>query len=99
METDKDNTAKKRAYNPATDDIPEKPKPTVALDYTEKTPAPTSKYAHLSKEEQKAMIKDRGEAMVEKTTTLETLVKIEFNLASSTTQFSVRHSQHSRFSR
>ena len=92
METDKDNTAKKRSYVPGTDDIPEKPKTTVALDFTDKDPTPTSKYAHLTKDEQKAMIKDRGEAMVEKTTTLETLVKIEFNLAASTTQFSVRHS-------
>eukprot|EP00978_Attheya_sp_CCMP212_P020172 scaffold57374_cov30-Attheya_sp.AAC.1 len=74
METDKDNTAKKREYDPTTNDILEKPKPTVALNYMDKTPAPTSKYAHLTKDEQKALIKDHGESIVEKTMALETLV-------------------------
>ena len=81
----------------ATDKAPAKSG--VKLDFSEKTTATTGKYGHLSSEETKQLIKDRGEKMVETNTTMETTAKIEFNLNANTTQFSVRQATVQLFSK
>ena len=66
---------------------------TVKLNYSDpNNDNENGKYPHLTQAETKAMIKERGDNMIETKTTFRTNTKLEFNLSSSTTQFSVRHS-------
>jgi len=62
----------------------------VELDYSDQAAKPTGKYAHLSKDEVKAMMKARGENMIEETGEMETQMKIEFNIGNNITKYSVR---------
>jgi hypothetical protein len=61
----------------------------VILDYS-KDPHNTANKPTTA--ETKAIIKERGDNMVETKTTFETTTKVEFNLQAGTTKFSIRHS-------
>eukprot|EP00978_Attheya_sp_CCMP212_P028206 scaffold96824_cov38-Attheya_sp.AAC.1 len=66
---------------------------TVKLNYLDpKNDNDKGKYVHLMPAETKAIIQEHGDNMVETKNTFETTTKLEFNLSSITTQFSIRHS-------
>jgi hypothetical protein len=68
--------------------------PTVTLDYSDKPKQAKSqnigKYAHLTPAESKASIQEQGDKMIETKHNFLTTTKLEFNLATGITQFSVR---------
>eukprot|EP00978_Attheya_sp_CCMP212_P024939 scaffold79260_cov28-Attheya_sp.AAC.2 len=74
------------------DETPEERTKTVQFDFSEKKDPPPGKYDHLTKEEIRALVKERGEQMVEASTEMETRMKIEFNIGNNVTKFSVRQS-------
>jgi hypothetical protein len=76
----------------AEDETPEERPKTVQFDFSEKKDPPPGKYDHLTKEEIRALVKERGEQMVETSTEMETQMKIEFNIGNNVTKFSVRQS-------
>eukprot|EP00978_Attheya_sp_CCMP212_P003540 scaffold7427_cov54-Attheya_sp.AAC.2 len=74
------------------DETPEECTNTVQFDFSEKKDPPPGKYDHLTKEEVRALVKERGEQMDETSTEMETQMKIEFNIGNNVTKFSVRQS-------
>jgi hypothetical protein len=92
METETVNSQKKRALSmdKMEDETPDERTKTVQFDFSEKKCPPPGKYDHLTKEEIRALVKERGEQMIEESTVMETQMKIEFNIGNNVTKFSVR---------
>ena len=67
----------------------------ITLDYSDKAAtngkSVNGPFAHLTKEEAQAMMKARGENMIEENGEMETQMKIEFNIGNDVTQYPVRH--------